>query len=182
MINEGQAQVQQVGHAPSLSDISQQHGDYLRFRIDPSPMLVQLQRLIGAKIWDNINGRWIPDTTRRPLATEQFINDLMTSLYGYVNLNNIQGNITDIEAHTISLKASEELIFLVGQRCDEYQIEPVNRDVIINLIDDMIFLTLSRAINDGQRIHDDTSFTSVQSSRGMGGSIESKYLPKMFGG
>lgn len=175
-------QIQEVGQAPSLADISQSHNDYLRFRIDPSPILVQLKKLFGNQIWDSERGIWIKDNTKKNLANEQFINDCMMILNSYVNLNNIQGNITPEEAHLITARASEELIFLIGQNCDEYEISPINRDVIINMIDDLVFLTLSRAINDGQRIHDDNSFKSVQSSKGIGANIEGKYLPKMFGG
>lgn len=180
--------VEQVS-IPSMADVSSVHSDFLRFRLDPSPLLRQMQRLIGAKEWVVVKdkdgrerGVWVQDPNRKPLANDQFISEVMTILTGYVNPNTMQGNISEEYAHRICECASEELIFLIAQRSDEYEILEINRDFIWNLIDDMVFLSLSRAIDDMQRFYDSQSFKSAQVSKGMTGSGEGKFIPKLFGG
>lgn len=179
---QGEMKQQQITSAPSMAEVSSQHGDYLRFRIDPSPVLRELKRLIGGKEWVIVDGRgqWMNLNNQNPLANDQFINEIMAVLNSYCNPNNIQGNITQEEAHKIAKYASDEVIFLIGQRSEEFEILETNRDLLWNMIDDMIFLSLSRAIDDMQRYHDDQSFQSKQQTKAMGSQLPSGYLPKTW--
>jgi len=158
-------EVESTGFMP-LSSVSQQHGDYLRFRIDPSPVLKRLQRLIGAKEWDAKSSRWVQDISREPMANDAFINDLMFVLEGYMNHNIIMGNLKSEEAHKITNNMMQSIIIMVAMRGKDYGIHPAKRSVIMNMIDDSVFITLTRAVNDGQRMHDDMNFRQTQHSMG----------------
>lgn len=151
---------------PGLGVVSQQHGDYLWKRIDPSPILMRMHRLIGAKSWDKEDGVWVMDPGREPIANEAFINDLMFILEGYINTNNIMGNLKNEEAHKICHILMKNVVIMIAMRGLDYQIHPAKRSVLVNQIDDMIFMSLTRSINDGQRIHDDMNFRPSQSSTG----------------
>jgi len=179
--NSAEVRVQETSTNLPLYQVAQSNSDYLRFKKDTTFLLAKLQELLGAKYW---NGeRWMRDMSRVPLANDQFINECMVHLLAYVNPNTMQSNMQDFaQAHLITELASEEIILLIGQRSEEFGISETNRDFIWNMIDDLVFFTLTRAVGDLERGHDDNVFKQVSSSRGVGGSVPSSYVPKMFGG
>lgn len=174
----GDAEVKSLevaSYAP-LNMVAAQNNDYMRFRMDTSQIVTQLQRLIGGKEWSTQLGVWVSVEGRKSLANDVFMNELLTILIAYVNQNTMQANIDAELAHRITLGVSEELIFLIGMRLSDFGIDESNRDLIVNLVDDIVLLTLTRAIDDGQRMHDDNSFRSFQTQRATGTVVDAKYL------
>lgn len=160
-----------------LSQVASQHNDYLRFRIDPSPILKRLQRIIGAKEWDREKG-WVRDFSREPIAKDCFINDLMFIFEGYMHHNNLMGNIDRVEAHKITYELVKAAIIMIAMRREYYGIDASKRSIIVRLIDDNIYMTLTHAVGDGQRFHDDMSFRPSQVSRGIAQQYEDLRNPK----
>ena len=150
-----------------LNITAQREGSYLEFRSNPSPIIRDLQRAFCGKEWDSKIQAWInTDIGIKPLANDTFLRRVMPIIHSYVNQNTPRGNITAEEAHRIAERASVELIFLIGLEHMKFNIDEENFDAIVNTFDDLIFLTLTRAIEDGERRHDDASFRASETTRG----------------
>jgi len=164
---QGSAQVISKFHTEPLSITAQREGSYLEFRSNPSPIVRELQRAFCGKEWNTKVQAWVNvDNDTPPLANDTFLRRVMPIISGYVNQNTPRGNITAEEAHRIAERATEELIFLIGLEHMKFCISEENFDAIVNTFDDLIFLTLTRAIDDGERRHDDASFRASETTRG----------------
>jgi len=180
-----EANLQQIEkvHQEPLSAMQTHSGNFLQFRADPSPIIKELTRAFCGKEWDSAKKQWSQIHSYRPLANDDFMNRVMPILAAYVNPNSIHGNLNEQEAHRISENATTELIFLIGLEYEKFQIAEENFDIIVNTFDDLIFLTLTRAISDGERNHEDASFRTIENMKGSQATMTSPSKGiRMFGG
>jgi hypothetical protein len=107
---------------------------------------------------------WVDDESRKeggyliqlpnqePLMNEQGCQDVLTVLWDVINKENIQGNVDDdfIRLSTIEHVHNISNLLFVNHR--EYAIKnPVNCDIVVDDCGTIIFNTLSRALNAGER-------------------------------
>jgi hypothetical protein len=177
----GQLEFKQAVRSEPLGSVVQHSGGYLEFRSNPSPVIRELQRAFCGKAWDSNKNCWIK-VEEKSLANDEFMRGVMPIIHAYVNPNTPRGNITESEAHRISERATIDLIFLIGLGINKFGIAEETFDSIINTFDDLIFLTLTRAIGDMERNHDDNVFKVQESVRGGGVQGTNKNLFKMYGG
>jgi len=88
---------------------------------------------------------------RPATASPQFLNKLIGLVHCYVNPNTIHGNITEREAHQITMTFCEELIFDLAFEGENMGVKQENYGAIVRAMDTLIFMTLTRAISDGER-------------------------------
>lgn len=173
-------QVQKIRTEP-LGSIAQHSGSFLQFRADPTPVVRELQRAFCGKEWDAHTKSWVKVDDSEPLANDKFMRRVMPIVHAYVNPNTPRGNITEQEAHRIAKMATDELIFLIGLEHLKFGIAEENFDAIVNTFDDLIFLTLTRAIGDGERNHEDNTFKAGEITKGAAAAGSGRSM-KMYGG
>jgi hypothetical protein len=183
MANDSVGQVQQLQtiRTEGIGSISQHSGGYLQFRSDPTPIVRELQRAFCGNEWDVEKRCWVK-VEHKSLANDEFMRRVIPIIHSYVNQNTPRGNITELEAHKICERVTDELIFLIGLENVKFGISDENFDAIVNTFDDLIFITLTRAIGDGERNHEDNIFRVNENVRGASMQGTGKPFTKMYGG
>jgi hypothetical protein len=85
-------------------------------------------------------------------------------LHSYINSNNIHGNITQEQLNYFVFDFCEELIFKVASDGELQGVKPADMGLIVRQFEVPVFHCLSRAVNDGERYHEDNVFKQVETS------------------
>lgn len=138
--------------------------DFLRYRTDTKNLLNNLQKSISAVTWDYVNKKWVQLPDQEPLAPPRFVNKIMSILTPIADPNSIHSNLDEQAIHDIVFSLCEELIWTMVQCGQEYGIRDENYGIILKIVENLCFITLSRAKDDGERTHQDNNFRSHESS------------------
>ncbi len=93
-----------------------------------------------------------------------------------MNPHIFQGHIDDNMARTIAKGVATEIAFMLAFSSDKYNVTEDRRDMLVTMVADSTYIGLTRAVNDGQRAHDDMSFRSAQQNQVTG--ISTGGMPK----
>lgn len=157
-----------VSAIPQLLD-PEEHKEFLKTRINLDNTTVQIYRSLGGLEWDRTTKRWIQ--VRKALASPELLAKLEGLVRCYVNSNTIHGNIDENEAHALTLLFTEELIFDLAFEGESMQVEGKDFGSITRAMETLVFMTLTRAIGDGERISESNMF---HTSENQNSSVKSK--------
>lgn len=138
--------------------------EHLKYRTNTDDILSQLYKHISGIEWDSRKQCWVRITYKEPLADPEFITQIMTVLWTITNRNTIYANVSEEECHELTCRICCEIIDLIVLTSDEYHIKEENFGILSSIIENLVFLTLSRAKNDGERRHEDNMFKTVENS------------------
>lgn len=149
-----------VSAIPQLLD-PEEHKEFLKTRINLDNITVQIYRSLGGLEWDRTSKRWIQ--VRKAIASPELLAKLEGLVRCYVNSNTIHGNIDENEAHHITLLFVEELIFDLTFEGETMGVKGEDFGSIVRAMETLVFMTLTRAIADGERLNEANMFHTSES-------------------
>lgn len=171
MVNNEQLQTQntsKVSAIPQLLD-PEEHKEFLKTRINLDSITVQIYRSLGGLEWDKHSRRWVQ--VRKAIASPDLLAKLEGLVRCYVNSNTIHGNIDENEAHALTLLFTEELIFDLAFEGENMGVRGEDFGSITRAMEILVFMTLTRAIGDGERQSESNMF---HTSENQNSSLKSK--------
>ena len=128
---------------------SQARPDIIKWQLDPSDILKELEYKLRGIIWDEELGKFIQ--ARKPLANNEGINILMTIIESRINKILILSNLDEFDVKAIVIDCISNVIDLLFMRYEELGIKKEHLSNVRGIIDDTIYVTLRRALNQGER-------------------------------
>jgi len=138
------------------------HSEFLRQRMDLDAIKRDIYRAIGGLEWDQQRRKWVQ--AYPALANKSFLDKAFGFLHAIMNHNTIHANITQEEAHDMTFEIGERIIWLIQYEGEEHGVHIQNMGTIVSTFTNPVFLTLTRAIGDGERNHEDNNFKSTETS------------------
>lgn len=176
VVQRGVAQTSRVDPALIASGYQ---AEFLRYRTDTKGIISDLYKYLAAVDWDPVNKRWVRFPGRDPLCPDPFLTRIMTVMSAFVNHNTMHSNLKEQEVHDIVFSVCEEIVWLIVQCGDKYGVKEENYSLILRIIENTVFLTLSRAKDDGERNHEDNSYKNTETTSS--NTIESGARSHWFG-
>jgi len=109
-----------------------------------------IHRLRGDE-FDFFSQQWIAYPERK-IMNEIGINAVVLKIFEKVNQFNIMSNITSEQCHEITWQVDIVVIPLLAMNYEHYDLNPRYLHYVWDTMDSCIFLGLSRAINQGERV------------------------------
>lgn len=129
----------------------QQHDDSIKWRIDPTPILEQLERSWKGEILDFISGTYIKKN--KPIMKEEGINELISIIRSRVSSATVQANLKDKQIARIVYETSEEVRDFIVLFNEKYNIDPSKFQQIVLDVEHFVEIFLSRTKDDLEREH-----------------------------
>lgn len=165
MANDTTLQTQntsKVSAIPQLLD-PEEHKEFLKTRINLDGITVQIYRSLGGLEWDRTTRKWVQ--VRKAIASPELLAKLEGLVRCYVNSNTIHGNIDENEAHHITLLFVEELIFDLTFEGESMGVKGEDFGSIVRAMETLVFMTLTRAISDGERLNEANMFHTSENQQ-----------------
>ena len=146
------------GMAPAGSQKQEIQGaEYYGQGIDGDPEIMKLQLKTEDIMRDLhllLKGKVVVDgkaiTEGDPLANKEGINRILSLVHARFNRNTILANVTEMDIRKICISLRANLISELVIRHDDWKVNsPSDALFIVNVVDDMVFLALTRAITEG---------------------------------
>lgn len=138
------------------------HSDFLKSRINLQEIAATLYKTLGGLVFNRKT--LLFERVGDPLCSDQLLEKIVGIVQSCVNHNTIHGNIDAQEAHDIVYDVCEELVILLAFDGRRLGMKSENFGLIVRAVEIPVFLTLSRAIGDGERSHEDETFKSHQTT------------------
>jgi len=100
------------------------------------------------------------------MINEQGIMEFSSILDPLINRHTMNSNISEDWAHNQTMRISLVIAALIRDKRKVFGIDKANRDMIVETVDAFIYNVYSRAINDGQREHEDKRMSMTGNLQG----------------
>lgn len=140
------------------------NAEFLKQRTNVDRVVVNLRSSLGGLEYDRKLKKWLQ--VRPPVITLDLLYKLEGIVRTYVNDNTIHGNIGENDARAITLSFTEELILLLAFEGPKLNVKSEDMGAIVRGMENLVFMTLTRAINDGERINESNIYKSSETKTG----------------
>jgi len=136
---------------PTMMQQSPDQSELVRWQQNFHEVREEIIHRLRGDDYDFRTQKWIGNPNKR-MSNEKGINAIILKINQCVNKFFIMGNLKEEMVHKITWHADLVMIPLLVVEYDEYLIDPQNLPFIWDMIDNSIFMGLSRAIGQGERI------------------------------
>lgn len=127
--------------------------DLIRWQLDAKDILEEFQHKMRGEVWSytDANGKEVYKPEGKALMNEEGINSIMSLISARLSKVFIMSNFNDKDINSIMLVFSYEIITLFYNKYTNFGIEKSFLPSITNYIEDLVYATLKRALNEGER-------------------------------
>lgn len=122
--------------------------DLIKWQLDPTDIIEQLQHQLRNEIWDESKGKYV--SVCEPLCNEQGVHSIILHLTSVSKLS-MMSDLTEEEINGIMRKFISDFIQLLFMEYDKWGIEKPYLSTVVNLVEMTLYPTLKRAQNGGER-------------------------------
>jgi len=144
--------------------LTEANAEFLKQRINVSQVLLDLRSSLGGIEYNRKTKTW--EQVRTPVITKELLSKIEGILRAYVNSNTIHGNIGESDCRAITLAFTEEIILLLAFEGPKFDIKSEDLGSIARAVETLVFMTLTRAINDGERVNESNIYKSSETKTG----------------
>jgi len=150
--------------------------DNSRWELDPDDVFNRIEHLLRSERISRDGSKWIKVQKVPPLLNERGIFIVMRECNTVINKNSVLGNITRDDLKLLMKRKIKNLIYVLAFYHKEFAIDKYNLDSILNLIEEQVYMFLTRPV-DGieRRMRKDKYKVSENISNNDG------FLPNLFG-
>jgi len=152
------------------------------YELENENLIDRIRHKLRGEIYDLNSGRWVQ--VYEPHMNDAGLGKFMFVIESLLDKNISLSNLTIDKVYRMSYEINTAVIGIVFKRSKEYEIDQVDRDIIVDIIDLQVYSTLVRALEGGERTHRETIIKSVennimkqQGTRGNGGSLFASLNP-----
>ena len=151
----------------NYASIVNSNKDFLKWESDVETEIEQYIMGLKGYDFDANDGIWKPISP--PLLNTAGINFMKTMIRAVVNKHSINTFLSSDDAHTICMYHTESLVKTLKYRKNIYQINLADLSAIVMGFDNLVYIILSRSVDDKQRGHNtnrlNMSYSSSDNSR-----------------
>ena len=145
-------QIPQLGNVFSSSQQQQSPGDSVtRWRMDTEKDIIDMENRFLGRIYDPKTRRYVASTLQLKICNEKGVSAARLYLSHSLSKSSIQANLTIDQFDNFMVSLIDGITKDVGLNFIEYGISSRHRELFIDTIVRMIFLILSRSIDDKER-------------------------------
>ena len=131
---------------------SEINSDFYRLKLETHPTLARIYENWLRVEWDPDEQKLIKMANQEPIINERGARDCLTVLIDIVNKENIQGNLDDDYIRITAIELANNISNLLFMNHELYEItNPINCAIIVDDCATIIYATLTRALNAGER-------------------------------
>lgn len=139
---------------------TQQADNVSIYELENEGLVERIRHKLRGEIYDVETGRWVQ-------VYKAHMNDEGLGKFMFVVESLLDKNITlsklDLnKVYKMAYEINSAIIGVIFKKSVEYEIDPVDRDLIIDIIDLQVFSTLMRALDGGERTHRETIIKSIE--------------------
>lgn len=148
---QAEQQPQVVGNYPIGYLPPEQNEANLVLQTDPSSEVSLIEHKLRAEYWDINKKEWVKAQGVKPYMNEEGIFTIMTRLSSILTNNTRFTNLNDLEINRLVLDFADEITILISLNWKKYEMSKSHFRTIVNMLSQLAFLVLKRAMNDGER-------------------------------
>jgi hypothetical protein len=131
----------------------QAKSDLIRWQLDAKDILAEFQHKMRGEVWSHTdpNGNEVYKPEGKALMNEEGINSIMSLISARLSKVFIMSNFSESDINSMMIVFSYELITLMFNKYTAFEIDKAFLPSITNYVEDLVYATLKRALNEGER-------------------------------
>ena len=132
---------------PAMYEV--ERANIMMSQLDPSKILEELEHRLRGEVWDFSKNQYVQK--REPMMNEHGISIVMSIVEPRISKIIIMSNLTEQDIMSIIKDFNDNLIDLLLMNYEVMGINKKYLSVVRGLIDDTVYITLKRALEEGER-------------------------------
>jgi len=118
-------------------------------QVDPKGMLADIKHILRGDSWDDENKKW--KISKTPQINEVGITSIMADLYPLVNQNTTLSELDREEISKVIISISNRIVAKIAVSGEDFGIDDSNYSTFLNDVRYIVFMTLKRSQDGGER-------------------------------
>jgi hypothetical protein len=118
-------------------------------QVDPRNMLADIKHILRGDAWDDEHEKWIK--VQKPQINEIGLRSIMADLYPLVNQNTTLSELDKEEISKMIISIANRIVAKIAVSGEDFGIDESNYSTFLNDVRYIIFITLKRSQDGGER-------------------------------
>lgn len=123
--------------------------NFMQYRLESSDVIEDILHYLRGEVWDSKKKVYTPKF--EPLCNENGINTIAAILYSHLHKGVFTSDLEEEDILRIAKEVRKAVSMLVALYYKEFGIDEKYRDIVIQIIDHNVYVSLRRALRGGER-------------------------------
>lgn len=139
----------------------QQSPDFLQWQLDPEEIIFALEHYLKGDYYDKKEDKFVNVPSHR-MMNDMGVRAVISIVRSKLNKNIILSNLTAEDVRRLAKENRLNIINMIYLKYRDYDIEKHNFDTVVQMVDGLVYATLRRAYNEGERVYLGKTRSSVE--------------------